>query len=98
MGGPVAVKAPWVHGFRRYRGAQRPGRMGRGKRSRSAASGPRYVDRLAAPYFAGAAEWYETIGIGVTGGDIDAIAKKHLGGSFSTFCTLRAISFFSTNE
>jgi hypothetical protein len=41
-----------------------------------------YVDRLAAPYFACAAEWYETIGIGVTGGEIDALVKRHLGDPF----------------
>jgi hypothetical protein len=37
-----------------------------------------YVERLAAPYFACAAEWYETIGIGVSGGDIDAMVRRHL--------------------
>lgn len=37
-----------------------------------------YVERLGAPYFACAAEWYETIGIGVSGGDIDALARRHL--------------------
>ena len=41
-----------------------------------------YIDRLAAPYFACAAEWYETIGIGVTGGEIDALVKRHLGDPF----------------
>lgn len=41
-----------------------------------------YLERLAAPYFACAAEWYETIGIGVTGGELDAVARKHLGGPF----------------
>lgn len=41
-----------------------------------------YVERLAAPYFACAAEWYETISIGVTGGELDAIARKHLGDPF----------------
>jgi hypothetical protein len=41
-----------------------------------------YVDKLAAPYFACAAEWYETIGIGVTGGELDALARKHLGAPF----------------
>lgn len=41
-----------------------------------------YVERVAAPYFACAAEWYETIGIGVTGGELDAIARKHLGTPF----------------
>ncbi|MBN9317944.1 MAG: aminopeptidase P family N-terminal domain-containing protein [Devosia sp.] len=37
-----------------------------------------YVERLAGPYFACAAEWYETIGIGVTGGELDALARRHL--------------------
>ncbi len=41
-----------------------------------------YVARLAAPYFACAAEWYETIGIGVTGGEMDALVKHHLGDPF----------------
>lgn len=43
---------------------------------------PDYVEKLAAPYFACAAEWYETIGIGVEGGVLDAIARKHLGDPF----------------
>jgi hypothetical protein len=37
-----------------------------------------YVERLAAPYFACAADWYETIGIGVAGGEIDALVRRHL--------------------
>ena len=41
-----------------------------------------YVERLAGPYFACAAEWYETIGIGVNGGEIDALVRRHLGGLF----------------
>jgi hypothetical protein len=41
-----------------------------------------YVDKLAGPYFACAAEWYETIGIGVTGGELDAVARRHLGTPF----------------
>ncbi|RYE11125.1 MAG: hypothetical protein EOP22_01200 [Hyphomicrobiales bacterium] len=41
-----------------------------------------WLERLAMPYFACAAEWYETIGIGVTGGTLDAIARKHLGTPF----------------
>ena len=41
-----------------------------------------YLDRLAKPYFACAADWYETIGIGVTGGEIDALVKRHLGDPF----------------
>jgi Xaa-Pro aminopeptidase len=41
-----------------------------------------YVEKLAAPYFACAAEWYETIGIGVNGGELDALARRHLGAPF----------------
>ena len=41
-----------------------------------------WLERLAKPYFACAAEWYETIGIGVTGGALDAVARKHLGAPF----------------
>jgi hypothetical protein len=41
-----------------------------------------YVERVAAPYFACASEWYETIGIGVTGGELDALVRCRLGDSF----------------
>jgi hypothetical protein len=41
-----------------------------------------YVEKLAGPYFACIADWYETIGIGVSGGTIDALVKKHLGDPF----------------
>ncbi len=41
-----------------------------------------YVERLAGPYFLCAAEWYETIGIGVTGGALDALVRKHLDNPF----------------
>ena len=41
-----------------------------------------WLERLAMPYFACAAEWYSTIGIGVAGGTLDAIARKHLGTPF----------------
>jgi hypothetical protein len=41
-----------------------------------------YVPRLVAPYFAAVAEWYETVGIGVTGGTLHAIIVKHLGDPF----------------
>ncbi len=41
-----------------------------------------YAERLAGPYFACAAEWYETIGIDVEGGAIDALVKRHLGDPF----------------
>jgi hypothetical protein len=41
-----------------------------------------WLERLAMPYFACAAEWYSTIGIGVEGGILDAVARKHLGDPF----------------
>jgi Xaa-Pro aminopeptidase len=41
-----------------------------------------YVARLVAPYFACACEWYETVGIGVTGGELYDLARRHLGDPF----------------
>jgi Xaa-Pro aminopeptidase len=41
-----------------------------------------YVDQLVAPYFACACEWYETIGIGVTGGELFRLVQRHLGDPF----------------
>jgi hypothetical protein len=41
-----------------------------------------YVDRVVAPYFACAAEWYETVGIGVTGGELFDLVHRHLGDPF----------------
>jgi len=41
-----------------------------------------YVERLVAPYFACAAEWYETIGIGVTGGQLYDLVSGRLGDPF----------------
>lgn len=41
-----------------------------------------YVDRLVAPYFRAIVEWYEAIGIGVTGGELHAIIDSHLGDPF----------------
>lgn len=41
-----------------------------------------YSERLAAPYFSCAADWYETIGLGVCGGQIDAMVRRHLGDPF----------------
>ena len=41
-----------------------------------------YVDCLVAPYFAAIAEWYETIGIGVTGGEIYEVINRHIGDPF----------------
>lgn len=41
-----------------------------------------YVDRLVAPYFATAVAWYETVGIGVTGGEIYHLVHERLGDPF----------------
>jgi Metallopeptidase family M24/Creatinase/Prolidase N-terminal domain len=41
-----------------------------------------YVERLVAPYFACAAEWYETVGIGVTGGQLYDLVRRRLGDPF----------------
>jgi len=41
-----------------------------------------YLDRLVIPYFAAVVEWYETLGIGVTGGDLAAIVRRRLGDPF----------------
>ena len=41
-----------------------------------------YVDKLVAPYFGAIVEWYEAIGIGVTGGELHAIIESRLGDPF----------------
>ena len=41
-----------------------------------------YVDRLVAPYFAAIAEWYRTIRIGITGGELHEIVARRLGDPF----------------
>jgi Xaa-Pro aminopeptidase len=41
-----------------------------------------YVDRLVAPYFAAIAEWYETMRVGVTGGELHEIVARRLGDPF----------------
>ncbi|HTS95691.1 MAG TPA: hypothetical protein VMI33_03650 [Streptosporangiaceae bacterium] len=41
-----------------------------------------YIERLVAPYFACAAAWYETIGIGVTGGQLFDLVSRRLGDPF----------------
>ena len=41
-----------------------------------------YVDKLVAPYFRAVAEWYEHIGIGITGGELFDIIDRHLGDPF----------------
>lgn len=41
-----------------------------------------YVEKLVMPYFATAAAWYETIGIGVTGGEIYRLVHERLGDPF----------------
>jgi Creatinase/Prolidase N-terminal domain len=41
-----------------------------------------YIDKLVAPYFRAVVEWYEHIGIGVTGGELFDIIEQHLGDPF----------------
>jgi hypothetical protein len=41
-----------------------------------------YVEKLAAPYFRAAAAWYETIGIGVTGGEVYKAVHNYIGDPF----------------
>jgi hypothetical protein len=41
-----------------------------------------YVERLVAPYFTCACEWYETIGIGITGGELYDLVHRRLGDPF----------------
>lgn len=41
-----------------------------------------YVEKLAGPFFETVREWYQTIGIGVVGGDIDAMVRSRLGDKF----------------
>ncbi len=41
-----------------------------------------YVERLVAPYFTAACAWYETIGIGVSGGEIYDAVMAHVGDPF----------------
>lgn len=40
-----------------------------------------YVERIAAPYFTCSVEWHETIGIGVSGGLLDAQVRRRLDNS-----------------
>ncbi|MFO1034931.1 MAG: aminopeptidase P family N-terminal domain-containing protein [Hyphomicrobiales bacterium] len=41
-----------------------------------------YVAKLVSPYFAAAAAWYKTVGVGVSGGDIYKAVMKHVGDPF----------------
>ncbi|MCY4061518.1 MAG: aminopeptidase P family N-terminal domain-containing protein [Chloroflexi bacterium] len=41
-----------------------------------------YLEKLAAPYFRAIVDWYEAVGIGVTGGELHAIIESHLGDPF----------------
>ena len=41
-----------------------------------------YVERLVAPYFRAVVEWYRTVGIGVTGGELFDVVERHLGDPF----------------
>lgn len=44
-----------------------------------------YVEKLVKPYYAAAVDWYETIGIGVTGGDLFDRINRHFEGQPFTF-------------
>jgi hypothetical protein len=41
-----------------------------------------YVEKLVAPYFAAVVEWYEALGIGMTGGELYDIIRRHLSDPF----------------
>ena len=41
-----------------------------------------YLDVLVEPYFLAIAEWYEAVGIGVRGGELNAIIQRRLGDPF----------------
>ena len=41
-----------------------------------------YVEQLAGPYFETVREWYQMIGIGVSGGDLDQMVRSRLGDAF----------------
>ena len=41
-----------------------------------------YVERVVSPYFQSAVAWYETMGIGVTGGEIYDAVHRHVGDPF----------------
>ncbi len=41
-----------------------------------------YVEKLVAPYFRAIVDWYESVGIGVTGGELHAIIAEQLGDPF----------------
>lgn len=41
-----------------------------------------YVDKLVGPYFRAIVEWYETVGIGVRGGELYEAVHRHLGDPF----------------
>jgi hypothetical protein len=41
-----------------------------------------YIEKLVAPYFAAAVDWYETIGIGVTGGALWQVVHQRIGDPF----------------
>jgi hypothetical protein len=41
-----------------------------------------YVDKLVAPYFQAVVDWYELVGIGVTGGELYEAVHRHIGDPF----------------
>jgi hypothetical protein len=47
-----------------------------------AAGAQHYVERLVIPYFRSAVAWYETVGLGVTGGEVFSAVDRHVGAPF----------------
>ena len=41
-----------------------------------------YIDKLVVPYFRAVVDWYEIVGIGVTGGELYDAIHKHIGDAF----------------
>ncbi len=41
-----------------------------------------YVDKLVGPYYRAIVDWYRTIGVGVTGGELYDVIRRHLGDPF----------------
>jgi hypothetical protein len=91
MGDPVTTAVGFAGGL-----TSRVGWIAEDERALPA-DAPDYVGKLAGPYFVCAAEWYETIGIGVTGGTMDALARKHLDTPFFNL-TLNPGHLIATDE
>jgi hypothetical protein len=80
-GRPVGPRAAQARITRR-RAARSPARSPAESAADLPAAAADSVDRLVVPYFACACAWYETIGIGVTGGELFSPVQRHLGDPF----------------